>query len=200
MKVLLLFAVAIVCFGFFFYTIVPKHTPDPGAQAHTSATANQANQAIPTARFQPVTNAYPIGAHIALDTVTGQLCRTWDWVYLNKLVSGYEAPDSLPLCVEIYRNSHADPTTTAAPIDYDALAAKYGGRPTAAAKKQYLDDNGNPIAAPTDWLTVSPVPAIGAVENGYKFKGGNPAQKSSWEKVTVTPPFNPHAPYKVIRP
>ena len=27
------------------------------------------------------------------------------------------------------------------------------------------------------------VPAVGAVMNGYKFKGGNPADKNNWEKV-----------------
>ena len=31
--------------------------------------------------------------------------------------------------------------------------------------------------------TVSKVPAVGEVKNGYKFKGGDPNDKNSWEKV-----------------
>jgi hypothetical protein len=30
---------------------------------------------------------------------------------------------------------------------------------------------------------ISGVPSVGTVKNGYRFKGGNPADKNNWEKV-----------------
>jgi hypothetical protein len=36
---------------------------------------------------------------------------------------------------------------------------------------------GAPTAAPTG------APAVGTVMQGYRFKGGNPADKNNWEKV-----------------
>jgi hypothetical protein len=39
---------------------------------------------------------------------------------------------------------------------------------------------GSPVATPED---TSGAPAIGSVDGGYRFKGGNPADPGSWEKV-----------------
>jgi hypothetical protein len=52
----------------------------------------------PIRRFEPVTSHGT--SDVALDTKTGQLCRTWDWVYKNR-------PDAadlndLPTCYSIY--------------------------------------------------------------------------------------------------
>ena len=71
--------------------------------------------------------------------------------------------------------------------DQDALVKFYGwldaeGRkPTATAFAQW-EARGRPAA------NKSPAPApgapkIGAIENGYRFKGGNPASPESWEKM-----------------
>jgi hypothetical protein len=39
-------------------------------------------------------------------------------------------------------------------------------------------------AAPASTPPPAPKPpAVGTVQNGYKFKGGNPADKNNWEKV-----------------
>jgi hypothetical protein len=71
--------------------------------------------------------------------------------------------------------------------DQDALKRFYGWatennrKPTATAFAQWEAQgrpagNKNPPPAQT-------TPKIGAIENGYRFKGGDPASPSSWEKV-----------------
>ncbi len=53
-------------------------------------------------RFERVSDRDPADtSQLALDTVTGQLCRTWDWSFKNQSLNG--AFDKLPLCVDIYR-------------------------------------------------------------------------------------------------
>ena len=43
-------------------------------------------------------------------------------------------------------------------------------------RKQKIEKPEKPVAAPT-------APKVGAVENGYRFKGGDPSNSASWEKV-----------------
>lgn len=62
-------------------------------------------QLSPLHRFERITGG-PIDAGMAVDTVTGQLCRTWNWNFRNKSLSG--SVDTLPLCVDIYRQFPAE--------------------------------------------------------------------------------------------
>lgn len=52
----------------------------------------------PIRRFEPVTSHGT--SDVALDTKTGQLCRTWDWEYRNK--SDVHDLNDLPTCYSIY--------------------------------------------------------------------------------------------------
>jgi hypothetical protein len=54
----------------------------------------------PLHRFENVPSTQSPG--IALDTVTGQFCRTWDWTYKIKTLNG--GLDELPTCVSIFRD------------------------------------------------------------------------------------------------
>lgn len=56
----------------------------------------------------------------------------------------------------------------------DGVRANYGLPPVDAA--QYEQQ-------PAAIKATNSGPAVGAVENGYRFKGGDPAQPSSWERV-----------------
>jgi len=52
-------------------------------------------------RFEGVSGVGEQG--VALDTVTGQWCKTWDWSYKNDAMSG--GLDTLPTCVSIYNDA-----------------------------------------------------------------------------------------------
>ena len=47
------------------------------------------------------------GSGVALDTVTGQWCRTWEWSYKADSMSG--GLDTLPLCYSIFKGVAANP-------------------------------------------------------------------------------------------
>ncbi len=49
-------------------------------------------------RFELVEKSQP---GVALDTVTGQYCRTWDWAYVNRPED--KSFSTLQLCIDIYR-------------------------------------------------------------------------------------------------
>jgi hypothetical protein len=57
----------------------------------------------PAHRFENVPGI--AGDGIALDTVTGQWCRTWEWHYKVASMSG--GLDTLPLCIDIFRSNPA---------------------------------------------------------------------------------------------
>jgi hypothetical protein len=42
---------------------------------------------------------------VALDTVTGQWCKTWEWSYKNDAMSG--SLDTLPTCLSIFQSTRA---------------------------------------------------------------------------------------------
>jgi len=71
-------------------------------------------------------------------------------------------------------------------LNKEVQQMQYG---TAAAKQQILDQiSGRHTEVPQPTLTgvpkpaAKPTPAVGAIEGGYKFKGGDPADQNNWEK------------------
>jgi hypothetical protein len=68
----------------------------------------------PTHRFEDVSPTGSLG--VALDTVTGQWCRTWDWAYKSDSQSG--GLDTLPTCKSLFDSTPAD----------DDFFAQFGGK------------------------------------------------------------------------
>jgi hypothetical protein len=58
----------------------------------------------PMRRFEAVSTHGT--ADVALDTVTGQLCRTWDWGFKNPSAVGTADIQNLPTCYSIYAADH----------------------------------------------------------------------------------------------
>jgi hypothetical protein len=54
-------------------------------------------------RFVPVSNHG--SADVALDTVTGELCRTWEWEYRPANNPAKGGLDLLPTCVTLYERA-----------------------------------------------------------------------------------------------
>lgn len=78
-----------------------------------------------------------------------------------------------------------DPTSDAGRQYYRANVERLTAPPMMSA--QGFDEQGNPVlrffprapaAAPA-----TGGPAVGTIRNGYRFKGGNPADQSSWEPI-----------------
>ena len=59
----------------------------------------------PIHRFENVSGFN--GDGVALDTVTGQWCRTWEWHYKAESLNG--GLDTLPTCISIFRNVTGGP-------------------------------------------------------------------------------------------
>jgi len=55
----------------------------------------------PIHRFESVSPTGSLG--VALDTATGQWCRTWDWSYKTPTLSG--GLDTLPTCLSLYQQT-----------------------------------------------------------------------------------------------
>jgi hypothetical protein len=58
----------------------------------------------PIRRFENVPSAGVAG--VALDTVTGQYCKTWEWSYRAESLSG--GLDTLPTCLSIFKSTPLD--------------------------------------------------------------------------------------------
>lgn len=56
----------------------------------------------PIHRFENVSE-HSESPGVALDTVTEQLCKTWDWSYKNTAMSG--GLDTLPTCLRIFQDT-----------------------------------------------------------------------------------------------
>jgi hypothetical protein len=90
---------------------------DPAKHSPTSRQIESTEKTFPIHRFENVTNAGLPG--VALDTVTGQLCKTWDWSYKDQKMSG--GLDTLPMCLSLFKGT---PSST----DSDDPFAKFGGK------------------------------------------------------------------------
>jgi hypothetical protein len=61
----------------------------------------------PIHRFENVSGVGVAG--VALDTVTGQYCKTWEWAYKSNAQNG--GLDLLPTCLSIYQGTQASEET-----------------------------------------------------------------------------------------
>lgn len=78
-----------------------------------------------------------------------------------------------------YPEGHAGYIPSSAPQGFDAVTQP---SPAPAASGPQAMSTGPAMAAPETPAT-SGGPAIGAVVNGYRFKGGNPNDQAAWESV-----------------
>lgn len=78
--------------------------PTPDAPAKPAAASNPAPQQMCKAdhRFEK-TDVYPVGlrADIAIDSCTGQLCRTWNWQPKGDRETVWTTYQYLPLCASL---------------------------------------------------------------------------------------------------
>jgi hypothetical protein len=92
-----------------------------GCEQPPSPTRTQTQQPVtpvhrpPTHRFENVSPTGSMG--VALDTVTGQWCRTWDWDYKGS-AQRFDL-NTLPLCKSLYDSFPSD--------DSDDPFAQFGG-------------------------------------------------------------------------
>jgi hypothetical protein len=70
--------------------------------------AAKARERPPIRRFENVST--PQSPGVALDTVTGQYCKTWDWTYKAESLNG--ALDTLPTCLSIFQSTPSGDSET----------------------------------------------------------------------------------------
>jgi len=97
-------------------------------------------------------------------------------------------PDKLPMIAQEFQAAGIDLNTPQGKQALlNAIAGKYG--------TDYADESGNIRRRAAFDPKSFAQPAPGAVEDGYRFKGGNPADPNAWEKVGGQPagtsPFAP---------
>lgn len=70
----------------------------------------QAKHYPPIHRFENVPGVGVAG--VALDTVTGQYCKTWEWLYRGNAAQSLSGGlDTLPTCLSIYQNTPSSDTS-----------------------------------------------------------------------------------------
>src|SRR6185437_9088155 len=79
----------------------------------------QNQKAEPTKHRPPIHRFENVSEHaaspgVALDTVTGQLCRTWDWNYKNESLSG--GLDTIPTCKSIFDSTPSNDDNSSPPV------------------------------------------------------------------------------------
>lgn len=88
----------------------------------------------------------------------------------KKAESGVDAGDRLK-SIDSERKSLMDSLATAADAD----------KPAIAQRLQLLQEQGDQLRGTAQ--PAAKAPDVGTITNGYRFKGGDPANKDSWEKV-----------------
>jgi hypothetical protein len=63
------------------------------------APAKPTHVTLPVHRFDREANMPP---DVALDTITGQYCKTWDWYYKNPAAVGSADVQTLPTCLDLF--------------------------------------------------------------------------------------------------
>ena len=81
-----------------------EQPPSQTATPPHAVTAEAPGHKHPIHRFENVSPTGGLG--VALDTVTGQWCRTWEWDYKGS-VARYDL-NTLPLCKTLYDSDPAD--------------------------------------------------------------------------------------------
>jgi hypothetical protein len=85
---------------------------------------------------------------------------------------------------QIYRDSARDPRNKGLPnyLDVQEKIAALGS-PLTESQIMTLGGGTAPAAAAAK-SAAPPAPTPGMIQNGYRFKGGNPADKNNWEQVS----------------
>ncbi len=73
---------------------------------------NQSTKPVEKVRHYPPIHRFvnvpsSVSPGVALDTVTGQYCKTWDWAYNNASLKG--GLDTLPTCLSIFQGTPSNP-------------------------------------------------------------------------------------------
>lgn len=74
-----------------------------GCDQHPKPEAPTAKHYPPVHRFINVPGSFN-ATDVALDTVTGQLCRTWVWQYRSDKDPNAGGLDTLPTCLSIFQS------------------------------------------------------------------------------------------------
>lgn len=106
---------------------------------------------------------------------------------LVRAVSDKGTQERLPMIAQEFQAAGIDLNTAEGKTALlNAIAGKYG--------TDYADENGNirrrAAFDPKSFAQPPSGPAPGTVEDGYRFKGGNPADPNAWEKVGGQPAGN----------
>lgn len=131
-----------------------------------------------------------LAQQLGIDTSAAPQSFDPAWVQQNAQIMRFAAdnPDKLPMIAQEFQAAGIDLNTPQGKQALlNAIAGKYG--------TDYADENGNIRRRAAFDPKSFAQPAPGAIEDGYRFKGGNPADPSAWEKVGGQPAGNgPFAP------
>jgi hypothetical protein len=94
----------------------------------------------PTHRFE---NVPMVGAQgVALDTATGQWCKTWEWIYKSPNNPDAGSLDTLPTCLSLFRDT---PAQDELPPERGMKLLKEGSVTTFNNGEQWTLEDGSPV-------------------------------------------------------